>query len=178
MYSVYSLYAGLPIIWKIVALVLIGVCAAAWCGIFHKAGIPWFRVFIPAYNIYNRHVVANCTVLFWGCLAISDRLMIIQSLTVPAGSRSILFPILLFFTFLVVRIVFCMQLSEAFGKGNAFTAGLFFFPPVFLMILAYGSAEHYTTRNVEIRDSSWTCPHCGTVNPISRVACSECRAYR
>jgi hypothetical protein len=42
----------------------------------------------------------------------------------------------------VVLVVLCYALARSFGKGIGFTFGLFFFPPIFSLILGFGRAEY------------------------------------
>ena len=39
--------------------------------------------------------------------------------------------------------IFSQKLAKAFGKSQLFGLGLFFFQPVFIMLLGYGDAEYY-----------------------------------
>lgn len=48
---------------------------------------------------------------------------------------------------ILISIITVHKLSESFGHGIGFTLGLFFFPYIFLPILAFGKSKHI--RNTE-----------------------------
>ena len=43
---------------------------------------------------------------------------------------------------IVIAIMFPFRLAKVFGKGGGFGAGLLFFPNIFTLILAFGSAQY------------------------------------
>ena len=82
-----------------------------------KAGKPGWSAFIPIYNNYILFEISGLEGLY--CLL----------LLIP-----------------VVKIVFhiylCIKLSEAFNKSVAFSLGLIFLNPIFLLILGFDSSKY------------------------------------
>ncbi len=85
--------------------------------IFEKAGKPGWAVIIPIYNLYCAFSIA------WG-----------------SGWMFLL--LLIPFVNIIVAVMTCLKLSEAFGKGVLFAIGLLFLPTVFAMILGWGGAVY------------------------------------
>ena len=85
--------------------------------IFEKAGKPGWAVIIPIYNVYCAFSIA------WG-----------------SGWMFLL--MLIPFVNIIVGIMTCLKLSEAFGKGFLFALGLMFLPTIFAMILGWGGAVY------------------------------------
>ena len=110
---------ALTLIIEIAIIVLIFV---SWWKIFQKADKPSWQAIIPFLNLY----------------------VIIQIAGKPKWWFLLLFvPIVN----LVVIILVLDGLSENFGKGTAFTFGLIFVTPIFLMILAFGNSLYATVKN-------------------------------
>lgn len=90
--------------------------AAMW-SIFAKAGEPGWAAIIPIYNI----------------------VVLLKIVGRPAWWILLyLIPLVNF----VVAILLYDGLSKSFGKGTGFTLGLIFFGPIFILILAFGSARY------------------------------------
>lgn len=85
--------------------------------LFVKAGIPGWWSIIPIANHYKMFE------LFWG----KGWLFILSFIPIVN---------------IVVGIMFCIKLSNSFGKGAGFSVGLMFLPIIFAPILAFGSSEY------------------------------------
>ena len=85
--------------------------------IFSKAGEPGWAAIIPIYNVYVLLKIAGKP--GWWLLLFF----------IPVVS-------------LVIAIIVLLGLSERFGKGGGFAAGLILLPIVFFPILAFGSATY------------------------------------
>jgi len=85
--------------------------------IFKKAGEHGWAAIIPFYDLW---VLFRIT---WGRGACMFLMLI------PGAN-------------IVFAIMTCIKLARVFGRGGGFAAGLIFLEPVFLMILAFGSAEY------------------------------------
>lgn len=85
--------------------------------IFNKAGEPGWAAIVPIYDAW---------VLF----------------KITWGSGAYMFLMLIPIANIVFAIMTCIKLARVFGRGGGFAAGLIFLEPVFLMILAFGSAEY------------------------------------
>ncbi len=80
---------------------------------------------------------------------------------------------------LIMQIFFCGGLAGVFGKSKGFAVGLFFLFPIFLMILAFGKAQHYRSDKYDNNKTIkvWTCAFCGTENQGS-MFCANCGKSR
>ena len=90
--------------------------AAEW-RIFSKAGEAGWASLIPIYNMY---------VLFRIIYGKGIKFLL---LLVPLLN-------------IIVSIAMWIRLAEAFGKGIGFGIGMIFFPNIFTLILAFGSAQY------------------------------------
>jgi Family of unknown function (DUF5684) len=102
--------------------VIIGI-VAQW-RIFDKAGQPGWAAIIPFYHTVVLMRVAGLS----GWWALAPLIVII--------------PILGLIAFLVWIIWVWHRISVRFGQGVGFTVGLILLPPIFLLILAFGSAQY------------------------------------
>ncbi|MBE5805056.1 MAG: hypothetical protein E7316_11170 [Clostridiales bacterium] len=162
----------------IAAIIFSILMIVAWCKLFRKAGKPWGFYFIPIYGTYLTYSIADCGGLFWANLIVGILDAVFFNLFGFYDSFMFTFPLLL--VMLILHISYCKKLAEAFGKGAGFIVGLIFLRPIFIMILAYGSARHYNNPDYGSYagytvTSSWTCT-CGTHNPSSRITCENCGA--
>lgn len=89
----------------------------AWWQLFKKAHLKGWYALIPIYNIYS----------FCKMVTSSGWTMII--LLIP-------------FVNIIFIIYLLMRLSYAFGHGLLFALGLFFFYPLFILILAFGLSQY------------------------------------
>jgi len=113
--SAMSKAALIPSIICAIIVCVIGIIAM-W-KIFAKAGKPGWASIIPIYNLYVLYEIS------WG--------------------KGILFLLnLIVFIAPILAIITMVKLGKAFGKGGGFIAGLIFLPFIFLLILAFGSAQY------------------------------------
>ena len=138
---------GLLALIYIPILIVVVLSVIAWCFLFRKAGKHPGFFFIPVYGQYCQYDVADSAGLFFVLLATSILGSVISWFLVLAASPQglIVLAIAMGVVSLVVNIIFSIRLAQAFGKGGGFAVGLIFLPVVFLCILAFGKAEHYTT---------------------------------
>lgn len=101
------------VVWLVVAVLLI---VAMW-KIFTKAGEPGWAAIVPFYNTY---------VLF----------------KISFGNGWLFLLLLVPVVNFVIEIMLIFKLAKAFGQGVGFGFGLLFLSPIFLLILAFGSAEY------------------------------------
>lgn len=109
--------AGFSAAYTIVMLIIAVIMIVAMWKLFSKAGEPGWAAIIPLYNSY---------VLFK--IAMGNGWLFLLSLV----------PVVNF----VIGIMLYFKLAKAFGKGVGFGFGLLFLNPIFLLILAFGSAEY------------------------------------
>ena len=102
----------------IVFMLLICVVAivAVW-KIFTKAGKPGWASIVPLYNLYKMFEIAG----FNGWMFLLT--------CIP-------------FVNFVMMILLYINLAKAFGKSGGFAAGLILLNPIFMFMLAFGSAEY------------------------------------
>ncbi len=108
--------AGLGV-YMVIMLVIAILAIVAYWKIFSKAGEPGWASIVPFYNNY---------VLF----------------KIAMGNGWLFLLMLVPVVNCVVAIMSIFKLAKAFGKGVGFGFGLLFLAPIFLLILAFGSAEY------------------------------------
>ena len=108
-----QLSTGTIIIYIAIAVLMI---VANW-KIFTKAGRPGWASIVPFYNLYVEFEIAGMN----GWLFLL--------LLVPIAN-------------IVILIMLYIKLAQVFGKDAGFTIGLIFLNMIFLLILAFGSAQY------------------------------------
>ena len=102
-------------------LILIGIYVVANWKIFEKAGQPGWAAIIPIYNL-------------------------IVMLDVQGRPKWwviwYLIPFVNYVSGVVMFIIQCLDYAKRFGKDGGFVAGLILLNPIFLLILAFGSAQY------------------------------------
>ena len=103
------------------SLILIAIYVIANWKIFEKAGQPGWAAIIPIYNL-------------------------IVMLDVQGRPKWwviwYLIPFVNYVSILVMFIILCLDYAKRFGKDGGFVAGLILLNPIFLLILAFGSAQY------------------------------------
>ncbi|MBR4082160.1 MAG: zinc ribbon domain-containing protein [Clostridia bacterium] len=157
--------------------------------IFIKAGEKWWKLLIPIYGQYIQYKVAGCKKLFWIMLGSAVVYGVISALIIPSPdaygyysrsavesytqTSSALMLVYGIFT-LVLGIMYCVKLAKAFGKGGGFAAGLLLLPPVFIMILGFGSAQYVGAPGyLAPSRKGWNCS-CGHINDPEALYCQRC----
>jgi hypothetical protein len=108
---------GMPIGTIIVMLAVCVLVIASWWKVFTKAGQPGWAAIIPIYNF----------------------IVMLQLVRKPMWWFLMFLIPFVNFIFLILLYV---ELAKAFGKSTGFALGLIFLGPIFLPILAFGSAEY------------------------------------
>ncbi len=143
---------GSAIIWRVIALggifLVLGFVwwiiqiVANW-RIFTKAGEAGWKSIIPIYGDYIAYKISWRTSYFWLTIILGAISSYLTSLTADGGSfllsalAGLLSLVLLVFSFM-----YSLKRARAFGKGVGFALGLFFFEPIFLVILGFGDARY------------------------------------
>ena len=103
------------------SLILIAIYVIGNWKIFEKAGQPGWAAIIPIYNL-------------------------IVMLDVQGRPKWwviwYLIPFVNYVSILVMFIILCLDYAKRFGKDGGFVAGLILLNPIFLLILAFGSAQY------------------------------------
>ncbi len=114
--------SGSAIVVIVVVIALVFVVfeiAASWI-VFTKAGQSGWKVLIPFYNIF----------------------VFLKIIGRPGWWLVLWFFFWFPFVGLVVSIIVNIDLARSFDKGSGFAAGLIFLSPIFIPILAFGSATY------------------------------------
>ncbi len=138
-----------------IAAAIIGIIAM-W-KIFSKAGEKGWKSLIPIYNAYILFKIIGMKPWFWANLIIAVAVGIMLGVfptigvittdasgNITAVNNPIYYVITtcyLIYT-IVLTIMTCYKLSKAFKRGIGTTLGLIFFPYIFMLILAFGSAKY------------------------------------
>ncbi len=110
----------------------------AYWKVFTKAGEPGWKSLIPFYNIYIQYKISWNPMMFFLGLACVIAAVV---LTPEDGSGSAIASVLSTAA-IVINVMAVIKLSKAFGHGIGFALGLFFFQPIFTMILGLGSSTY------------------------------------
>lgn len=112
--------------------------------IFGKFGEPGWKAIIPIYNEYIRYKATWNVKMFWIDLVLTVLLVV----EVNVGSDTVIGVVYMILSWIVLiglvilKIMKDFNMSRAFGHGAGFAAGLFFFDPIFKLVLAFGSSEY------------------------------------
>ncbi len=141
---------------------VIGIAAAiiaiiAMWKIFAKAGEKGWKALIPIYNTYILYKIIGMKVWFWISIVVSICSSVIISVLTNNGGAvfdaqgnvvsytnpaiPIIAACVAIFS-IGLAIAICYKLSKAFKRGIGTTLGLIFFPYIFMLILAFGSAKY------------------------------------
>ena len=144
----------------VAALVLWVLTIIASWKILQKAGEPGWKAVIPIYNVYMLYKIVGMSGWFWSSLICGVVLSIVMVIDGTSGIFNMnsaqlevydwgkhiptvicLFACAIFE--LVIQIIYSMRTSKAFGHGGGFALGLFFFTPIFWLILGFGSSKYH-----------------------------------
>lgn len=112
--------------------------------VFRKMGIAPWKCLIPYYSTYVAYRAVWSVLFFWAWLVLELASSFLPSpfaLELRFLVRLIAFVVLVLLT--VCNVLFCYQLSRAFGEGIAFTVGLFLIPWIFYLILGFSSRMQF-----------------------------------
>lgn len=115
---------------------------ANWC-VFKKAGEAGWKSIIPILSGHVSYRIAWHPVYYWVGVVLAAAANTLNSM--EATRDNMLFgalAVLLGVVYMMITIVYTHKLARAFGKGVGFTIGLIVLQPIFLMILAFGSAQY------------------------------------
>ena len=112
--------------------------------VYRKMGIAPWKCLIPYYSTYVAYRAVWSVQFFWAWLVLELASSFLPSpfaLELRFLVRLIAFVVLVLLT--VCNVLFCYQLSRAFGEGIAFTVGLFLIPWIFYLILGFSSRMQF-----------------------------------
>jgi hypothetical protein len=113
--------AGLGMAFVLFSLVLVVLTIVAKWKINTKAGQPGWACLIPFYNVYVELLIAGMSPIW-------------------------MLSLLCFFVYPVTWIIQQVKTAQRFGQGMGFALGLIFLNPIFLLILAFGSAQYVAEK--------------------------------
>lgn len=138
----------------VISVVLAVLMIVAWWKIFNKAGEKGWKAIIPVYNSYTMYKVSWKTSIWWIVLALSivcgiGAAILASSTTASPSVIGLILYYAAAIATLVIQIIFYVKLSKAFGKGAGFAVGLIFLNVIFILILAFGSAQYVGPEGVQ-----------------------------
>lgn len=132
--------------------------------IFKKANEPGWKALIPIYNIYIMFKIAKMKNWFWWIILSTIALLVVmffdktlEIFTMDEASLSnynwdlhlstVVMIAITCTVYFWTEIVYAWRTSKVFGHGLPFAIGLFFFQPIFWLILAFDHSK-YDKKNL------------------------------
>ena len=112
--------------------------------IYQKMGKPGWKGIIPFYNMYGLYDELWDKKYFWGYLLAQ---VVMLNPSSPSGLLFSVADLVLSVAMIVVVMKLYIKLAKAFGKGTGFGVLTFFFAPICLAVLGFGSAEYEGVKN-------------------------------
>ncbi len=123
------------------ATILYILLVIAYWKIFRKAGEPGIKSLIPVYNTYTQYRSSWRPGPFF-VFAICLTAGVLLPQYYPDSTLLLRVSQAGLFIASVIRLISLYKLSRCFGHGLLFTAGLYFLPNLFLLILGFGSSRY------------------------------------
>lgn len=134
--------AGLLITFGIAVIVLIILFFIAEWRILTKAGEKGWKSLIPFYNVFISHHIVGMSHVWFILEVITWVIEIAFEILRFPEPIVICFGIAVgIFTF-ISELVHVIKMCNCFSKRTGFKIGMFFFPSLFMLILAYGKAKY------------------------------------
>ena len=138
------LAGGLALVSSLIQVVIILLNIIGLFKIYQKMGKPGWKGIIPFYNMYGLYDELWDKKYFWGYL-LAQAVMLNPSS--PSGLLFSVADLVLSVAMIVVVMKLYIKLAKAFGKGTGFGVLTFFFAPICLAVLGFGSAEYEGAKN-------------------------------
>ena len=138
------LAGGLALVSSLIQVVIILLNIIGLFKIYQKMGKPGWKGIIPFYNMYGLYDELWDKKYFWGYL-LAQAVMLNRSS--PSGLLFSVADLVLSVAMIVVVMKLYIKLAKAFGKGTGFGVLTFFFAPICLAVLGFGSAEYEGVKN-------------------------------
>ena len=138
------LAGGLALVSSLIQVVIILLNIIGLFKIYQKMGKPGWKGIIPFYNMYGLYDELWDKKYFWGYL-LAQAVMLNPSS--PSGLLFSVADLVLSVAMIVVVMKLNIKLAKAFGKGTGFGVLTFFFAPICLAVLGFGSAEYEGVKN-------------------------------
>ena len=127
-----ALFLGLIVISAFFSLILIVISAIGLWKMFTKAGEEGWKAIVPIYNLYTLTTLVGLSE-YW--------FIIILGVTILAAIVSPLAP-LASLVYIYFGIILAGSITKSFNKSEMFGFGLFFFTPIFYLILGLDSSKY------------------------------------
>lgn len=138
------LAGGLALVSSLIQVVIILLNIIGLFKIYQKMCKPGWKGIIPFYNMYGLYDELWDKKYFWGYL-LAQAVMLNPSS--PSGLLFSVADLVLSVAMIVVVMKLYIKLAKAFGKGTGFGVLTFFFAPICLAVLGFGSAEYEGVKN-------------------------------
>ena len=138
------LAGGLALVSSLIQVVIILLNIIGLFKFYQKMGKPGWKGIIPFYNMYGLYDELWDKKYFWGYL-LAQAVMLNPSS--PSGLLFSVADLVLAVAMIVVVMKLYIKLAKAFGKGTGFGVLTFFFAPICLAVLGFGSAEYEGVKN-------------------------------
>ena len=138
------LAGGLALVSSLIQVVIILLNIIGLFKIYQKMGKPGWKGIIPFYNMYGLYDELWDKKYFWVYL-LAQAVMLNRSS--PSGLLFSVADLVLSVAMIVVVMKLYIKLAKAFGKGTGFGVLTFFFAPICLAVLGFGSAEYEGVKN-------------------------------
>ena len=112
--------------------------------IFGKAGEPEWICLIPIYSSYMMYKIAWKPQYFLIYMGAYVFVIILLFLNLPTALLSF-FVLAISLAYTALQFIFSLKLASVFHHSYLFGVGLFFFTPIFKLILAFDSSEYQGT---------------------------------
>ncbi len=140
---------GYIMIMAVIGLIAYFLTSFGYMKVFQKAGEAGWKGWVPFLCDFTAYKLSWETRFFWIFLAMTVVQGVLQ--TAFSGNTNLFLSLLnlaLVVGLAAVRFMQCIRLAKAFGKGMGFSIGLFFLPPVFLLILGLGNAPYLGIQEI------------------------------
>ena len=134
-----AIAGGALLLYLIIALVWYILQVIGYWKVFTKAGEPGWKSIIPFYNKYIQYRLTWKTGMFWIAVALAFAGGLLANYT--EGVLQWL-GMIVAVAGVVIEVIGLSKLSKSFGHGAGFTAGMFFFQPLFTIILGFGKSKY------------------------------------
>jgi len=129
--NVLAALGGFILVISIVSIIFSVIMIIAKWKVFTKGGEEGWKSIIPIYNLYTMYKIIGVNPIW---------ILVVYALAFLSAKVQFL-SIVYFIAALYTRVLYCISLSKAFGKDTGFGICTFFFEPICLLILGFGSSE-------------------------------------
>lgn len=124
-----------------ISLISLLISSIAYMKIFKKMNLPAATGLFPVVNIFITGLMVDMNIL----LALLNAFFYISNLVIATPEIAMIVNALL----VPVNAIYFNKLAKAFGKSKAYAAGLFFFSPLFLLIMAFDKSTYNLVKEDE-----------------------------